>query len=63
MTAVSDEHDEMFHQDISQIEKKMYSGKGSPNILAEYCWSIKRETPPGKNKRQKRGSEGLMNFF
>jgi len=24
--AVSEEHDEMFHQDISQIEK-MYSGK------------------------------------
>jgi hypothetical protein len=53
MTAVSDERDEMFHQAISQIEK-MSSGKGCPGMLADYCWSIKRERPPGENKRQKK---------
>lgn len=32
----------------------MYAGKGRPNMLADYCWGIKRETPTGENKRQKK---------
>jgi len=39
MGDLSDERGEKFHQDISQIEKK-YSGKWSPRMLAEYCWSL-----------------------
>jgi len=42
-----------FRQDISQIEKR-YTGKWSPNMLADYCWSFIRETPTGENKRQKK---------
>jgi hypothetical protein len=38
MGAFSDEHGERFHQDASQMEKR-YSGKWSPNMLADFCCS------------------------
>jgi hypothetical protein len=53
MGAVSDEDGEKFHQNTSQTEKR-YSGKRSPNTLADCCWSFTRETPTGENKRQKK---------
>jgi hypothetical protein len=34
--AVSDEHREIFHQDISNMEKR-YRGKWSLSMLADYC--------------------------
>ena len=40
----SDEHGERFHQDISYMEKR-YQGKWSPHMLADYCWTLQRETP------------------
>ena len=40
--AVSDEHGEHFHQEISAMEKR-YQDKWNPNMLADYCWTIKRE--------------------
>ncbi|UYV74503.1 hypothetical protein LAZ67_11003711 [Cordylochernes scorpioides] len=39
--AVSDEHGERFHQDISSMEKR-YQGKWSPGMLADYCWTLKK---------------------
>jgi len=51
MAAVSNENCRRFHQDISQT-KKRYCGKWSPNMLAEYRWSLTREMPTGENKRQ-----------
>jgi hypothetical protein len=36
--AVSDEHGERFHQDISAVEKR-YQSKWSPTMLADYCWT------------------------
>jgi hypothetical protein len=36
MGTVSDEHVARFRQDISRMEKR-YSGKWSPNILADQC--------------------------
>lgn len=41
--AVSDEHGKRFHQDIASIEKR-YTGKWSPNMLADYCWTLIRDT-------------------
>ena len=38
---VSDEHDERFHQEISEIESR-YKGKPSPSLLADYCWTLVR---------------------
>jgi len=39
---LSDEQGERFHQDISKIEVR-YQGRWDAAMLADYCWSIKRE--------------------
>jgi hypothetical protein len=49
--AVSDEHGERFHQDISVMEKR-YQGKWSVNMLSDYCWSIIRDVPDTNYKRK-----------
>lgn len=49
--AVSDEHGERFHQDISSMEKR-YQGKLSPSMLADYCWGVGRDGPFDSYKRQ-----------
>jgi len=51
--AVSDEHGERFHQDISHIERR-YNGKWSEAMLADFCWSIRYETPIENMKRKKK---------
>lgn len=48
--AVSDEHGERFHQDIAQFERR--SGKWNESMLAEYCWSLLRETSTSGYKRK-----------
>ena len=40
--AVSDEHGERFHHHIAVIEKR-FKGKWSIRMLAQYCWSLKRD--------------------
>jgi hypothetical protein len=42
--AVSDEHGERFHQDISTM-KQRYQDKCSPSTLADYCCSVRRDVP------------------
>jgi hypothetical protein len=42
--AVSDEHGQRFHQDINNMEKR-YQGKWSLSMLADYCWTLKRDIP------------------
>ena len=49
--AVSDEHGERFHQDISALEKR-YQGQRSARMLADYCWTMKRDVPDAKHRRQ-----------
>ena len=49
--AVNDEHGERFHQDISASEKR-YQGQRSPRMLADYCWTMKRDVPDAKHRRQ-----------
>ncbi|XP_077974510.1 uncharacterized protein LOC144430449 [Styela clava] len=39
---VSDEQGERFHQDISDMEVR-YQGRWDSTMLADYCWSIKRD--------------------
>ncbi|UYV84754.1 hypothetical protein LAZ67_X003339 [Cordylochernes scorpioides] len=51
LDAVSDEHGERFHQDISSMEKR-YQGKWSPVMLADYCWTLKRDVPQAKYRRK-----------
>lgn len=52
MGAVSDEHGERFHQEISQMEKR-YSGKWTKNMLADFCWTLHHETSAEDYKRKK----------
>ncbi|UYV84322.1 hypothetical protein LAZ67_X001844 [Cordylochernes scorpioides] len=49
LVAVSYEHGERFHQNISSMEKR-YQDKWSPGMLADYCWTLKRDVPQAKRK-------------
>jgi len=57
--AVSDEHGERFHQDISSLEKR-YEGIWNRAMLADYCWTLAMDDPTMEYKRQaKRGGGGM----
>jgi len=58
--AVSDEHGERFHQDISSVEKR-YQGKWNCAVLADYCWTLASDAPTMEYKRQAK-QERNMNF-
>ena len=60
--AVSKEHGEKFCQDSSQMGKT-YSGKWSPNMLADYWWSLIREAQTGECKWQKKMKWGFNVYF
>ena len=49
---LSDEQGERFHQEISAIEKR-FEGKNQVRVLANYCWSLKRETDDSSYKRRR----------
>lgn len=40
--AVSKEQGERFHQDIKEMERR-YQGRWNVNMMADYCWVLKRE--------------------
>ena len=40
----SEEQGERFHQDIRVMEER-YQGRWDINMLADYCWCLKRDTP------------------
>ena len=40
---VSDEQGERFHQDIKIMEER-YQGRWGESMMADYCWSLQRET-------------------
>jgi hypothetical protein len=44
---VSDKHSERFHRDIMAMEKQ-YQGKLTSSMLADYCWTVKRDVPDVK---------------
>ena len=49
--AVSDEHRERFHQDISSMEKK-HQGKWNCVMLTDYRWTLARDASTMEYKRQ-----------
>ena len=50
--AVSDEHGERFHQEISQIEQN-YQGRWDPRMMGDYSWMLKRDSSiPLKRQRK-----------
>jgi len=48
---VSDDHGERFHQDILAMEKR-YQGKWTSSMLADYCWTLKRDVPEANYRRK-----------
>ena len=48
---VSEEQGERFHQDIKEMERR-YQGHWSASMLADYCWSLRRDEPHATYKRR-----------
>ena len=48
--AVSDEHGERFHQDITKMESN-YQGKWNPGMMGDFCWMLLRHIPEAKYTR------------
>lgn len=49
--SVSDEQGERFHQDFAAMEAR-YKGKWSPAMIADYCWTLIRDSPNSTFNRQ-----------
>ncbi|GBN34858.1 hypothetical protein AVEN_254848-1 [Araneus ventricosus] len=49
----SEKQGERFHQDVRNIERR-YQGRWDIDLLADYCWMLRRETEDGKRKRVRR---------
>jgi hypothetical protein len=47
----SEEQGERFHQDIRVMEER-YQGRWDVNMLADYCWCLKRDVPAAEHKRK-----------
>ena len=47
----SEEKSELFHQDILTM-KESYQGRWDINMLADYCWCLRRDLPGEKHKRK-----------
>ena len=56
---MSNEQGEKFHQDMRQM-KKRYSGILRPVMMAEYCWSLKRDNPEAADKRDSEKRQFLL---
>ena len=48
---VSDEQGELFHQDPMIMEER-YQGRWDRNMIADYCWSIKRDCTEQVHRRK-----------
>jgi len=48
---VNDEHGERFHQDIL-VKKKRYQGEWTSSVLADYCWTLKKDVPEASYRRK-----------
>ena len=48
--AVSDEHGERFHQDITKMESN-YQGKWNPSMMGDFSWMVLRDIPDAKYTR------------
>lgn len=51
----SEEHGERCHQDMKDIEKR-YQGTWGVNMMADYCWCLKRDLKKGHKRRSLRRS-------
>ena len=58
---LSDEQGERFHQEISTVEKR-FARKSQVRMLANYCWSLKRETDDSSHKRKRSSKHFKFKF-
>ena len=58
--AVSDEHGERFHQDISM--EKRYQGKWNCAMLADYCWTLVKDAPTMEYEREAKRKKKITWF-
>ncbi|XP_074114262.1 uncharacterized protein LOC141537273 [Cotesia typhae] len=47
-----DEQGERLHQDIREMASR-YQGKWNVNIMADHCWTLKRDVPDENRKRKR----------
>ena len=47
----SEEQGERFHQDIKTMESR-YQGRWDINMLADYCWCLKRDESESPHERK-----------
>ena len=57
--AVSDEHGESFHQQISIMENR-YQGNFNPNMMGDYCWFLQTETSSSFKRQKKRKHQSFI---
>lgn len=50
---VSEEQGERFHQDIKEMERR-YQGRWDAKMLADYCWTLKRDDIDRIHKKKSR---------
>ncbi|GFU94323.1 uncharacterized protein TNCV_162531 [Trichonephila clavipes] len=56
--AVSEEQGERFHQNIKEMERR-YQGRWNVNMMADYCWMLKRENSQKHSRKStKRSFDG-----
>ena len=48
----SEEHGERFHQDMKEFERR-WQGKYGVNMMADYCWMLKRDVLTNNKKRRR----------
>ncbi|GFT58353.1 putative DD41D transposase [Trichonephila clavipes] len=52
---VSEEQGERFHQDIKEMERR-YQGRWNVNMMADYCWMLKRENSQEHSRKNNLGA-------
>ena len=57
--AVSDEHGERFHQDITKMESN-YQGKWNPGMMGDFCWILLRDIPEAKYTRSSKKTHNWL---
>ena len=50
---LSEEQGERFHQDIKVMEER-YQGRWDIHMMADYCWSLRRDCPSKSHSRESR---------
>lgn len=48
----SEEQGERFHQDMKEMERR-YQGRWNAHMMADYCWTLKRENTDSSKKRKR----------